>query len=226
MNSNEASVTKALKRRPEVSETLRVPAALLGFLLKVASPNTRRKVAKGQAVYRQGETDDQIFVVVSGRIGISMLRSDGQEFLIDIVGAGALCGEGAAFDGLPRFSSACALEPSEVLLFSVGDLCRLMSQHVEIAPLMVQTIALKQRTLAGRVTQVSQASPETRITELLTQITQPDSPTIILTHQQIANLIGASRITVTRAMKKLRRDGAVRCRRGEYELVHKPVMYS
>jgi CRP-like cAMP-binding protein len=66
---------------------------------------------------------------------------------------------------------------------------------------------------------VTQASPEGRITELLSQITTPESPTIVLTHQQIANLIGASRITVTRAMQKLRRDGAVRCKRGSYELV-------
>ncbi|MBR1217520.1 Crp/Fnr family transcriptional regulator [Bradyrhizobium sp. U87765 SZCCT0131] len=203
-----------------------MPTTLLGHLLRVMPPIARRRVAKGQTVYRQGENDGHLFVVMSGRIGISMLRPDGQEFLIDIVGAGAICGEGAAFDGLPRFSSASALEPSEVLLIAADELCRLMSQQVEIVPLIVQAIALKQRMLAGRLNQISQASPEIRITELLSQITQADSPTIVLTHQQIANLIGTSRITVTRAMKKLRREGAVRCRRGEYELVHRAAMHS
>jgi CRP/FNR family cyclic AMP-dependent transcriptional regulator len=214
--------SKTAGTRMEVSETLRVPSAMLTLLLKIVAPSARRKFAKGEAVYRQGEVSNQVFVVVSGRIGITMLRADGQELLIDIVGAGALCGEGAAFDRLPRFSSASALENSEVLSIPAGDFCGFMSSHAELATAIVQTIALKQRMLANRLVQVTQASPEVRITELLTQITMPGSPAIILTHQQIANLIGASRITVTRAMQKLRRDGAVRCKRGQYELVQSP----
>lgn len=212
----------AVVGRPEVSETLRVPSAMLTRLLKIAPSLSRRKIAKGDAVYRQGEVSGQVFVVISGRIGITMLRSGGQELLIDIVGAGALCGEGAAFDGMPRFSSANAFEPSEVLAIPAADFCMLMSSDAALAALIVQTIALKQRTLASRLAQVAQASPEVRITELLSQITLPESPAIILTHQQIANLIGASRITVTRAMQKLRREGTVRCKRGQYELVQAP----
>lgn len=208
--------------RPGVSETLRVPSAMLAYLLKLTPALVRRKFVKGRALYRQDEVSDQVFVVVSGRVGVTMLRSDGQELLIDIVGPGALCGEGAAFDGLPRFSSANAMEDCEALVIPATDFCKLMSSHAELAPLVVQTLALKQRMLATRLGQVTQASPEVRITELLSQITAPDSPTIVLTHQQIANLIGASRITVTRAMQKLRRDGAVRCRRGRYELVRGP----
>ena len=212
--------------RVEVSETLRVPSAMAEFLLKVVPAARRRKIVKSGAIYRQGELSDQVFVVVSGRIGITMLRPDGQELLIDIVGAGALCGEGAAFDRLPRFSNASALETSEVLAIPAGEFCRLMSSHAELAAMVVQTIALKQRMLANRLLQVTQPSPEVRITELLSQITMPESPAIILTHQQIANLIGTSRITVTRAMQKLRRDGAVRCRRGHYELVRSPSLAS
>ncbi len=205
--------------RAGVSETLRVPQAMLAYLLGIVPALARRRIGKGQVLYRQDEVSDRVFVVVSGRVGITMLRSDGQELLIDIVGAGALCGEGAAFDGLPRFSSASVLEDCEVLVISATDFCKLMSAHAELSPLVVQTIALKQRMLATRLAQVTQASPEFRITELLSQITTPDAPTIVLTHQQIANLIGASRITVTRAMQKLRRGGAVRCQRGQYELV-------
>jgi CRP-like cAMP-binding protein len=222
MSQAGSSLPSAVAARPEVSATLRVPSAMLERLLQVAPSLSRRKIAKGRALYRQGEVSEQVFVVVSGRIGITMLRAGGQELLIDIVGAGTLCGEGAAFDGMPRFSSANALEPSEVLAIGAADFCKLMSSDAEFAALIVQAIALKQRTLASRLVQVAQASPEARIIELLSQIAHPDSPAIILTHQQIANLIGASRITVTRAMQKLRREGAVRCKRGHYELVRTP----
>jgi len=219
--SDAALSSSTVGRRTEVSETLRVPSAMLTRLFEIAPTLTRRKFAKGGSLYRQGETGSSVYVVVCGRIGITMLGAAGQELMIDIVGTGALCGEGAAFDGLPRFSSASALEPSEVLVVPVSEFCKLMSADVELAALIAQNIALKQRTLASRLVQVAQASPEARITELLSQISFPDSPAIMLTHQQIANLIGASRITVTRAMQKLRREGAVRCMRGRYELVRR-----
>lgn len=207
---------------PEVSETLRVPAAMMTYLLETTPALMRRRVAKGQALYSQGELSNQVFVVLSGRISITMLRADGQEFLIDIVGAGALCGEGAAFDGLPRFSNAAAMEAAEVLVIPAPDFCALIASDAKFATAVVHTIALKQRTLACRLAQVTQASPEVRITELLSQITSTESPAIMLTHQQIANLIGASRITVTRAMQRLRRAGTVQCRRGHYQLVRAP----
>ncbi|MFT4118784.1 MAG: Crp/Fnr family transcriptional regulator [Bradyrhizobium sp.] len=192
---------------------------MLTRLLKVAPGLQHRKLAKGASIYRQGEVSTQCYVVVSGRVGITMLGAGGQELLIDIVGAGALCGEGAAFDGLPRFSSANALEASKLLQIPAREFCQLMSSDAELAALIAQTIALKQRTLAGRLAQVAQSSPEVRITELLSQISEPEASDIVLTHQQIANLIGASRITVTRAMQRLRREGAILCHRGRYQLV-------
>jgi CRP/FNR family cyclic AMP-dependent transcriptional regulator len=205
-----------------VSETLRVPRAMLTRLLNVTPALILRKFPKGSALYRQEEVSDKVFVIVSGRVGITMLRSDGQELLIDIVGPGALCGEGAAFDRQARFSSANALSDTEVLVIPAADFCRLMASDAELAPLVVQTVALKQRMLATRLAQVTHASSEIRIAELLSQIAGPDFPAIRLTHQQIADLIGASRITVTRAMQKLQRDGTVLNRRGCYELVRAP----
>jgi len=219
MGKPEDSHTKAGRRRPEASETLRVPNTLLTFLVQHAPTGAIRRIPRGGTVYRQGEPGTHIFVVTDGRVGISMLRPDGQEFLLDIVGAGALCGEGAAFDGLPRFSSARALEPSEVLTISASRLCELMAKHSELALIVAHTIALKQRTLANRLAQVTQASPELRIKELLAQIPSPENATIRLTHDQIANLIGASRVTVTRAFRRLRKDGTLRCRRGQVQLL-------
>lgn len=206
-------------QRVAVTETLRVPAELASVLLDILPDTARRKFRKGQSLYRQGELSDQVFVVVSGRIGITMLRSDGHELLIDIVSTGALCGEGAAFDGQPRFSSANALETAETLCIPAADLCSLMASHPGLAAMVVHNIALKQRVLAQRFSQITCPTPEGQITQLLAQIAGPGTPPIMLTHQQIADLLGVSRITVTRAMQRLRREGAVRCQRGRYELV-------
>lgn len=211
---------KACKKpdRSEVSETLRVPRSMLERLTEIAPHLSRRRIAKGQSIYRQGEAATHAYVVVSGRLGITMIGRAGQELLVDIVGPGALCGEGAAFDSLPRFSSASAIETAEILPIPGDELLKLIAADAKLASFLTHATALKQRTLAARLVQLTLASPEDRITELLSQITLPDSPEVQLTHQQIANLIGASRVTVTRAMQKLRRAGAISCRRGRCRL--------
>lgn len=214
-----AAIQDAEPQRLAVTETLRVPSELATCLLAALPTSARRKYRKSQSLYRQGETSNQVFVVVSGRVGITMIGSDGQELLIDIVGAGALCGEGAAFDGQPRFSSANALEAAEILCIPATELCSLMASHPGLAAMVVRNIALKQRVLAQRFSQVTSPTPEGQITQLLSQIAGPGAPPIMLTHQQIADLLGVSRITVTRAMQRLRREGTVRCQRGRYELV-------
>ncbi|MCC8954359.1 Crp/Fnr family transcriptional regulator [Bradyrhizobium sp. Pear77] len=209
--------------RSKVSETLRVPRSMLERLVEIAPNLSLRKIAKGQSVYRQGDAGTHAYVVVSGRLGITMIGQAGQELLIDIVGPGALCGEGAAFDGLPRFSSASAIEATDVLPIAGKELLKLISADAKLASLLAHATALKQRTLAGRLVQLAQASPEDRIAELLSQIALPELPDVLLTHQQIANLIGASRITVTRAMQKLRKVGTVSCQRGRYRLTQPPT---
>ncbi|MDA9433574.1 Crp/Fnr family transcriptional regulator [Bradyrhizobium sp. CCBAU 51627] len=196
---------------------------MLERLIEIAPSLSRRRITKGQSVYRQGEAATHAYVVVSGRLGITMIGQAGQELLIDIVGPGALCGEGAAFDGLPRFSSASAIEATEVLPIPGKEFLKLISADAKLASLLAHATALKQRTLAGRLVQLAQSSPEDRITELLSQIARPELPDVLLTHQQIANLIGASRITVTRAMQKLRRTGAITCQRGRYRLTRAPA---
>jgi len=95
------------------------------------------------------------------------------------------------------------------MVIPVAEFCKLMSSDVELATLIAQAIALKQRMLASRLVQVAQASPEARITELLSQISFPDSPAIVLTHQQIASRVGASREMVSRLLKDLEKGGYV-----------------
>lgn len=205
--------------RAGVTETLRVPADLLSFCQQYLPASARIRLRKGEVLYRQGERAASIAVVEAGRLSVTMIRPDGQQFLIDIVGRGAMCGEAAVFDDEPRFSTAVAIEASTVIVMSRDDAFRLMSAHPELPPLILRTAAMKQRVLACRLSQIAQLPPEQRITELLSQITGPTRPQAFLTHDQIGELIGASRVTVTRAVQRLRRAGSLRTSRGGLELV-------
>ena len=210
------------KPRMSTSLTLGATADLILRCLKVPGPRT--KVRQGSTLYVQGDPSETIFLVVDGLVKISMVNSDAQEIIIDIVGAGALCGEGAVFDGLPRFSSATALSETEVIRLTRAELRERMAEDRELADLIMTRIALKQRQLAVRLQNVTTSSPETRISELFGYIVgnslgpRVDDVRIELTHEQIASLIGVSRVTVTRALRRLSESGQITTDRGRIVL--------
>jgi CRP/FNR family cyclic AMP-dependent transcriptional regulator len=131
------------------------------------------------------------------------------------MGPNALCGEGAAFDGLPRFSTAVAVEATEALEFDTSRLVSLMREDPEFALALLRLTSLKQRILALRLEHLVSNDPEERILELLSRLSKMFAVDhergrkilTYLTHEQIASMTGTSRVTVTRTLGRLRDKG-------------------
>lgn len=187
----------------------------------------RRRYAPGQEVYSQGEIDTRLYIVLSGLVRLSMLRSDGTEVILELMGPRTLCGEGPALDGLPRFSTGVAIEPSELLEFDAARMDQIAARHPRFAAALLRVTALKQRVLANRLEQFSSRDPETRILEMFQRLgkvfehRQDDTGLAVprLTHDQIAAMTGNTRVTVTRALGRLRDRGAITIVDGQIRLV-------
>ncbi len=175
------------------------------------------RLSAGQALYHQGEVSTYFYWIISGKVEVSMVREDGSYFMVEIMGPGALCGEGAAFDGVPRFSSAIAIRDTVVKRFDASKLHEAFQEEPELALSLIRVFAAKQRIMSRRAQHLSAPSPEVRIGDLLLRLAetygQADQPTrmvpITLTHEQISTMTGTSRVTVTRWLIKLRKLGAL-----------------
>ncbi len=176
------------------------------------------RLRPGTVLYRQGECIKSFYLIVSGKIEVSMLREDGSSFMVEIMGSGAVCGEAAAFDGVPCFSTACAEEPSVVMRYETDQLDEAFRANPELAMALMRVFAAKQRIMSRRAQSLSAPAPEVRIGELLARlgstygtIDLKDGLAIpfALTHEQIATMTGTSRVTVTRSLKRLRGIGAL-----------------
>jgi CRP-like cAMP-binding protein len=200
------------------AETWRLLEDKVGKALIKEPTATRIRFRKNEQVYEQGELSRHLYVVLSGRIRVSMVRADGYEFLLEIMGPGALMGEGPALDGAPRFAAAVATEDSELLRFAVGDLPGAIERNPELAPAILSVTAAKQRNLANRLLALTMASPKSRIAEMLFRLSgsygvQQGGHLVIetrLSHEQIAALVGVTRVTVTRAMQELTSAGILK----------------
>jgi CRP/FNR family cyclic AMP-dependent transcriptional regulator len=181
-----------------------------------------RRFSEGEQLYRQDEINSHFYFIKSGLVQVSIFRRDGTEVVLENMGPNALCGEGAAFDGLPRFSSAVAVEPTEALEFDVARLEALMREDPEFALALLRLTSLKQRILALRLEHLVSNDPEERILELLSRLSEMFAVDhkmgrkilTHLTHEQIASMTGTSRVTVTRTLGRLRDKGKLSVEEG------------
>ncbi len=197
--------------------TWRIDSILIRQILQQASCGKRRKFRKHEILYQQGTTSSKFYLILSGLVQVSIVRVDGVEVVLEYMGPETICGEGAAFDCLPKFSSAVAVEDTETIEFDAARLEAVFRLHPEFASALLRVTSLKQRVLAVRLEHLSSRSPEVRIMDLLQRLQEMfaidygGARLLVthLTHEQIAAMTGTSRVTVTRSMRWLRDQGQI-----------------
>jgi CRP-like cAMP-binding protein len=201
----------------ETRATLQFDRDLLEQLNEHSSLGKRRRFKKNVPLYEQGEISSRFYLIVSGLIQASIFRRDGSEVLLDMMGPGTICGEGAAFDGLPRFATAVAVENSDTIEFDTSRMTDVFREHPEFASALLRVTSLKQRLLAIRTEQFTSRNPQERIMGLLNRLKEmfaTDHPrgrllATHITHEQIGAMTGLSRVTVTRTLQRLRNQRTI-----------------
>ncbi len=199
------------------TETWHLAAADAGPLIRAVPLGKKLAWAKGEFLYRQGDVDTRFHFVLRGHVQIFASREDGSEFVLEVMGRWAICGEGAAFDGKPRFTSAVALDAVETVVFDTRAMEDAFREMPELAMALLRITSMKQRVLGIRAQYLASSGPETRVAELLHRLaelygTPEKGATVIgisLTHEQIAAMTGTSRVTITRVLKRLGEIGAI-----------------
>lgn len=198
-------------------ETWRIDPQLVETIVGRAGAGRHKRFRAGDAVYLQGSTTSKFYFVLSGLLQVSIISADGSEIILEFMGPNTICGEGSAFDRLPRFSSAYAVDASEVIEFDASEMGAIFREHPEFASVLLSIISLKQRILAVRLEHLASREPEGRIMELFRRLGEmfaTDHPggrllATQLTHEHIAAMTGTSRVTVTRALQRLRDQGFI-----------------
>ncbi|MCU4161844.1 Crp/Fnr family transcriptional regulator [Acidiphilium sp. AL] len=197
--------------------TWRIDPDLMNVIRGHLDAGRRRRFKKNQALYEQGTVSSNFFFIEKGLVQVSIIRLDGTEMLLEFMGPHTIIGEGAAFDALPRFSSAFAVEDTEAIEFDADQLNDVFRRHPEFAAALLQVTSLKQRILAIRLEHLVSREPEGRIMELFRRLatmfgTDHAAGRILvtkLTHEEIAAMTGTSRVTVTRSIQRLRDQGTI-----------------
>ncbi|WP_326645611.1 Crp/Fnr family transcriptional regulator [Streptosporangium sp. NBC_01755] len=174
-----------------------------------------RRWDRGATMCTEGDVSDWVLVLTSGRVKVSSHTASGSEVVLAIRGPGALLGEFAAIDGLPRSATITALEPVEGV--TVHDFPGYLRDHGRVAVLLVRMVVGKMRDsdrkrieygafdTTGRVA--------TRLVELAERYGEPANGGVRvmlpLSQDELAGWTGASREAVSKALRSLRDRGLI-----------------
>ena len=179
--------------------------------------------APGHQLFNEGDVPEGVFLLGTGRVKLFSTAMQGKVFITKIARPGELLGLNAALLGKPYLVSAEVVEPSRINFISRAAFLRFLDRSPRVARDAIQQLSAKyydaQRALRPRG--LSQSGREKLARLLVEWAEQGGSPAdageiwlrVYLTHEEIAQMIGSSRETVTRTFSDLTRRGVIEGRR-------------
>ena len=186
-------------------------------LNKIAERMVRRSYTKGQMILLEDDLGQTFFVIGKGSVKITRLSDDGREVILAMLGESDFFGEMSLLDGDGRSANVVALEASEVLTLARNDFLDILQEYPKISISLLEELTQRIRKSDQQIESLSLSDVEQRIgitlirlAEELGTIKQGSVRIKNLPYQQdIANMAGTSRETVSRTFKLLEEKGLV-----------------
>ena len=182
-------------------------------LESIASLLIDRRFPKHKTIVEEGLPGDYMYVIREGRVKVTKLSGDGREKILELLETGSFFGEMSLLDSAPRSASVKALTEVRVLALARNDFLKVLRRSPDLALAVIQELTQRLRQQDEQASALSFQRVKERTQGLLVRLARDDAgvpgrlATPSLTHQQIADMIGTSRETVTRAVKGLKQDG-------------------
>jgi len=179
---------------------------------------TTRAVVRGHVVFNEGDTGDRLFIVLDGKIKISRAAADGRENLLSVLGPGEMFGELSLFDPGPRTATATAVTESTLASLDHDDLRPLLLDQPAVAMQLLRALAQRLRRTNEAMADLVFSDVPGRVAKALLDLaekfgdSESDGVRVRhdLTQEELAQLVGASRETVNKALSEFANRGWLR----------------
>src|SRR3984957_20505806 len=169
-------------------------------LRRFAEVTREKQYPKGSVILCEDDPGDALFVVRDGRVKVVLVAEDGREVILGILSVGEHFGELSLIDDQPRSAHVIAMEDSELLVLRRDDFRKRVEANPSVAWSLLSELSRRLRRADRQVGSLPFLDVPGRIAlMLLDPANEGGAPQIekALTHQTTANVIGASRETVS-----------------------------
>ncbi len=196
-------------------------------LAALASGARRRRYARGEALFREGDPGFGLYVIEQGRVKVALTSPEGRERILALRGPGDVLGELAVLDGGACSEDAVALEACTAVFLRREAVADFLERHPESALRLLQLLARRLHSTELQLRDAASQNVRRRLARALLQLgaeqgVRNDDNTVrcpSLTQSDLAHLIGVTRESVNKWLRRFERAGLIRRSRGRVVLL-------
>jgi len=182
------------------------------------SEMSRSHMERGDVLFHEGDRGDTLYVIAEGKIKLGRTSADGRENLVAILGPGEMFGELSLFDPGPRTMTATAVAETQLMGIGHDDLSGLLAGRPEVAKVLLAALAKRLRRTNENLADLVFTDVPGRVAKALLDLSsrfgRPVEDGILVAHdltqEELAQLVGASRETVNKALADFASRGWLR----------------
>lgn len=183
------------------------------LLARLADRVELREAKRRDVIYLPGDPGNSLFLVHGGRIKVSKVTRDGKSLTLSYCGPAELFGENCLLDGGPRTEMAEAVENALLSAVSRTDFEDLITTYPALGLALTRLVIGRRRDLENKVEALVFRDVSSKLAELLVKLAGEygveDARGVMvalkITHQELANLIGSTRETVSLTLSQFKR---------------------
>ena len=191
-----------------------------------------RRFGPNQIIFHLGDPGGLLYIISSGKVKISHSTADGQEAVLAILGAGDFFGELALLDDSPRSASAESIEDTETLTLHRDEFLNYLDNNPAFARHVLNVLSRRIRHLNNQISDIFFLDLPARLARTLVLLADQhgrktaDGTTIelALTQTDLAEMTGATRVSINKAIGRFRRANWVRIQGREVTVLNRQAL--
>lgn len=176
------------------------------------------RLSRGAVLFHEGDTGDQLYVITSGKIKLGRTGATGRENVTEVLGPGQMFGELSVFDPGPRSTTATAVTAAQLRCLEHDDLLQWIKDYPQVTQGIMAQLARRLRHANDSVSDLVFSDVPGRVAKALVDLAkrfgeQRHDGILVhhdLTQEELAQLVGASRETVNKALADFAARGWIR----------------
>lgn len=186
-------------------------------LEQISSVTIEKNLRKGTIIFMEGDKGDTFYFVKSGKVKVSKTTPEGRELIFTILTDGDVFAEVALFNDVDYPAGAEVMEDSCIGMIRNEDLENLIRKNAEIALHIIKVFSKKLYSSQQKVKELALGDTYARTAQTILKLAQNNGKEtqkgvelqLDLSRQDLANLIGTARETVSRALSQFKKEGSI-----------------
>lgn len=184
-----------------------------------------KKIEKGEILLFEGDRSDYMYFIISGAVKVYKKSIDGKEQILNVASNGETLNDVSTFDGGGAATDMLAMTPVHLYVVRKGDMETLFSKYPKVARNVARVLAGKVRRDSSLVEVLSFDQVISRLARLiLKQAAAGRGSLPLFTQQDLAAMVGSSRVVVNRSLRTMEEKGAIRMERRRIVITDEEIL--